>query len=84
MGEAGVCTSGWILGPRQYVSGCLGSYQPGSRHWMQAWVGMSSDVQKDSGSRALLQRNRLPDSVALPREKEQRTRELATCLFTTV
>lgn len=84
MGEAGVCTSGCILGPCQYVSGCHGLYQPGSRHWMQAWVGMFLDVHKDSGSRVLLQRNRLPDSVMLPREKEQRTRELATCLFRTV
>lgn len=84
MGEAGVCTSGCKLGPRQHVSGCLGSYQPGSRHWMQAWVGMFSDVHKDSGSRALLQRSRLPDSVTLPREKEQRTCEMVTCLFRTV
>lgn len=56
--------------------------------WEQALdasrVGMFSDVHKDSGSRALLQRSRLPDSVTLPREKEQRTCELATCLFRTV
>lgn len=67
MGEAGVCTSGCILGLRQYVSGCLGSYQPGSRHWMQAWVGMFSDVHKESGSHGLLQRNRISDSVTLPK-----------------
>lgn len=46
MGEAGVFTSGCILGLRQYVSGCLGLYQPGSRHQVQDWVGMLSDAHR--------------------------------------
>lgn len=39
MGEAGVCTSGCMLGLCQYVSGCLGLYQSESRHLAQAWAG---------------------------------------------
>lgn len=78
MGEAGVCTSGRILGLCQYVRGCLGSYQPESRHRMQAWVGMFSDVHKELDSHGLLQRNRLSDSLMLPKGEEGAKNVLAS------
>lgn len=84
MGGAGVCTSGCMLGLRQYVRGSLSLYHPDSRHLAQAWFGRVFRRSQRVGEPWLLQRNRLSDSLLLPKGGGQSKCELAALLYRAV
>lgn len=72
MGEAGVFTSGCILGLCQHVSGCLRLYQPGSRHRARAWVGIFSDAHRVWQPQAATEKQAFRQSAAAKRRQAKK------------